>query len=65
MSDLPVPVKGGDEITVSVDFDAGSDTVDYLVSAICIALKCHMAAEDLLKDGLKYHSLLSAAFIRF
>eukprot|EP00554_Chaetoceros_debilis_P016948 CAMPEP_0194116882 /NCGR_PEP_ID=MMETSP0150-20130528/28770_1 /TAXON_ID=122233 /ORGANISM="Chaetoceros debilis, Strain MM31A-1" /LENGTH=423 /DNA_ID=CAMNT_0038807707 /DNA_START=192 /DNA_END=1463 /DNA_ORIENTATION=- len=25
MSDLPVPVKGGDEITVSVHFDAGSD----------------------------------------
>ena len=48
-----------------LDFEKGMDMATYTSRIIWASLKCHMEAVELLKDGLKYHALLSAAFIRF
>ena len=37
----------------------------YTLEIIWAALKCHMEAVELPEDALKYHALLSTAFIQF
>ena len=46
-------------------FEEGGNTAEFLVDILWVNLKVIVAAKELLKDGVKYHPLLSAAFIRF
>ena len=53
------------ERSLAMRFEEGGNTADFLADILWVNLKVLVAAEELLKDGLKYHPLLSAAFIRF
>ena len=48
-----------------LEFEPSMNLANYLVRIIWLSLKCHMAAQALLKHGLKYSAVISAAFTRF
>lgn len=48
-----------------LEFEPSMNLANYLARIIWLSLKCHMAAKLLLKNGLKYSAVISAAFIRF
>ena len=45
--------------------EEGMDVVDFSTRMIWVSMKTHMIMEELMKDGIKYHPIISAAFIRF
>ena len=53
------------ERSLAMRFEEGGNTAEFLADILWVNLKVLVAAKELLKDGLKYHPLLSAAFIRF
>jgi hypothetical protein len=39
--------------------------VDYMVRCIWISMQVHMVMDEFMQNGIKYNSLISAAFMRF
>ena len=48
-----------------LEFEPSMNLANYLARVVWLSLKCHMSAKALLKNGLKYSAVISAAFVRF
>ena len=48
-----------------MDFRIKDNRVEYMVRCIWLALQVHVQMDEFMRDGLKYNSAISAAFVRF
>ena len=48
-----------------MDFRIKDIRVDYMVCCIWLALQVHVQMDEFVRDGLKYNSAISAAFVCF
>ena len=48
-----------------MDFTVKGSKVEYMVHCIWLTLQVHVSMDELVRDGLKYNSVILAAFVRF
>ena len=48
-----------------MDFTVKGSKVEYMVRCIWLILQVHVSMDEFVRDGLKYNSAISAAFVRF